>query len=409
MANDYTQSLFQALILGRLGTNYFNFNRYWRKTRNLYSHTLVMFSQRRWLVQLFVFDSYLSSNQQFSNVRQLTQQLTQLSTTFLLFNQGLKISQQKLNGQVLAKINYYYKHQPSKNYYQKELIVSERTLVENFQPAAPAAIIEKGNFFSIPEYDLISDQLKSNFFYQPLPLSKPGLIKDSVLILTQDEAQPFSYQSYPLSSLCQMDWFNQSLTYFQLTNKEDQHLSVPAEISDENRQSRLDSTFFLIQPLVTTDQEPDFNFLFSFFCQQIKPRQARLQKLQELSSKINQEQQRVINNKVQVSWRILRYHRHGMINLWLKFIQYRISQRGVYQIRSVVYPLLRYVQTMNLKVSGWQLRCRGRFTRQQRADDQRFKFGQGIKPTSYAYEVDQAFFTVPLKFGAIGLMLTVRY
>ena len=54
------------------------------------------------------------------------------------------------------------------------------------------------------------------------------------------------------------------------------------------------------------------------------------------------------------------------------------------------------------------LRCAGRFTRRQRADRAAYRWGR-LGRGDPATRVEEAFFTVPLRFGAVGVTLLVSY
>lgn len=344
-----------------------------------------MFNQQRWVVQLFLFDLYLTSAYRWLNYHRLQTRLRRVARLFSLVSQGFVI---RRNWGVPKKIKKILA------YRRQNLTASYRRQKQKGHRFIHQQLLEGGLFIYRPDYKQVKRHPRQNFSYFTAPVVSSRIMPG------------VTFQPPPVKILVYPEIIYQGLTYFR---PPDYDLMLAPRWPRRKPPTRLDTTRHLTPLVVTREQSINFQFLFERFIRQIRPRQARLQKLRELSTWLNQEQSRVVGRPVSVCWRILRYKRHGLINLWLSFIRFRVNQRSVYQIRSIVYPLARQVKLNSYRQQGWHLRCSGRFTRQQRADYKRFNFGYGVKPTSYGYEVDQAFFTFPLKFGSIGLKLTVRY
>jgi len=99
--------------------------------------------------------------------------------------------------------------------------------------------------------------------------------------------------------------------------------------------------------------------------------------------------------------------RVGTLETLMNHLSYRIRGRFERRIRGVALPLLGTTRRVFGAV-GAHLRCSGRFTRRPRGETQTFKWGvlQRGTPTT---RVEQSFLTVPLRFGAVGVTLTVAY
>jgi len=318
--------LLQGLLLEQMMGYYFRSNRYWLRARNIYSHSLVFFSQNHWVVQCFVFERPRTvSKRQFFFLKK---QLRQLIIVYRLMTKGFLLRRNWELYPTRRRVKYLKRFSLTRGYG----LENDKKL---FQPWINSS------------WDQTYHQL---IFFHP-------------------------------SSYDQM--FDQGLT-------------------------RYDSTKFL-QPFEHKLTTPNLKFLFSQLLNQLRPTQSRLSFLERLSQKLTTQYKIIIKNKIYLYWRVLSYIRHGLIKLWLNFLKFRINNRGTYRVRSIVYPLYRYVKQHRLANQGWELRCQGRFSRQQRAEHKLFRFGSGVKATTYYHVVDQVFFTFPLKFGSIGLKLTVRY
>jgi len=88
-------------------------------------------------------------------------------------------------------------------------------------------------------------------------------------------------------------------------------------------------------------------------------------------------------------------------------LAYRLQGRGERRLRGVALPLLNLTRQLP-GVTGAAVRCHGRFVRRQRADHQTYRWGT-LHRTNLAVAVDQGFATAALRFGAVGVTLTVGF
>lgn len=88
-------------------------------------------------------------------------------------------------------------------------------------------------------------------------------------------------------------------------------------------------------------------------------------------------------------------------------LAYRLQGRGERRLRGVAIPLLNLTRQLP-GVTGAAVRCHGRFVRRQRADHQTYRWGT-LHRTNLAMAVDQGFATAALRFGAVGVTLTVGF
>ena len=88
-------------------------------------------------------------------------------------------------------------------------------------------------------------------------------------------------------------------------------------------------------------------------------------------------------------------------------LAYRLQGRGERRLRGVALPLLNLTRRLP-GVTGAAVRCHGRFVRRQRADHQTYRWGT-LHRTNLAVTVDQGFATAALRFGAVGVTLTVGF
>lgn len=86
-------------------------------------------------------------------------------------------------------------------------------------------------------------------------------------------------------------------------------------------------------------------------------------------------------------------------------MRYRLRGRIEMRARRVALPLLKGALRLR-GVIGAEVRCHGRFSRRQRASHDVFRAGR-LGQLSNPREV--GFATVPLRFGAVGVTLTVSY
>lgn len=99
--------------------------------------------------------------------------------------------------------------------------------------------------------------------------------------------------------------------------------------------------------------------------------------------------------------------RVGTLDTLMNHLSYRIRGHSERRIRGVALPLLGVTRRV-LGAVGAHLRCSGRFTRRPRGETRSFKWGRLRRGTPTA-RVEQSFLTVPLRFGAVGVTLTVAY
>lgn len=99
--------------------------------------------------------------------------------------------------------------------------------------------------------------------------------------------------------------------------------------------------------------------------------------------------------------------RVGTLETLMNHLSYRIRGRFERRIRGVALPLLGTTRRVSGAV-GAHLRCSGRFTRRPRGETQTFKWGV-LRRGTPTTRVEQSFLTVPLRFGAVGVTLTVAY
>lgn len=88
-------------------------------------------------------------------------------------------------------------------------------------------------------------------------------------------------------------------------------------------------------------------------------------------------------------------------------MKYRLRGRIEMRARRVALPLLRGALRLR-GVVGAEVRCHGRFSRRQRASHDVFRAGK-LGRTQVSTPREVGFATVPLRFGAVGITLTVSY
>lgn len=99
-------------------------------------------------------------------------------------------------------------------------------------------------------------------------------------------------------------------------------------------------------------------------------------------------------------------HYWGVATL-LARMKYRLGGRIEMRARRVALPLLRAALRLGGAI-GAEVRCHGRFSRRQRASHEVFRAGK-LGRTDTATPQEAGFATVPLRFGAVGITLTVSY
>jgi hypothetical protein len=88
-------------------------------------------------------------------------------------------------------------------------------------------------------------------------------------------------------------------------------------------------------------------------------------------------------------------------------MKYRLRGRIEMRARRVALPLLRGALRLRGAI-GVEVRCHGRFTRRQRATHNVYRAGR-LGRTQVSTPQEVGFATVPLRFGAVGVTLTVSY
>ena len=106
-------------------------------------------------------------------------------------------------------------------------------------------------------------------------------------------------------------------------------------------------------------------------------------------------------------WSRIPHLRVGTLETLMNHLSYRIRGRFERRIRGVALPLLGLTRRIPTAV-GAHLRCSGRFTRRPRGETQNFTWGV-LRRGTPSTRVEQSFLTVPLRFGAVGVTLTVAY
>lgn len=365
------------MALNRGVENYFNYNHHWLKSKNLHSHTLTFWFNRRWVVQIFVLDTHLASAKQWSKQRMIERHLQELAAEHYLSMVGLDMK---------AEFDRRLKPPREPSRLNPYLVVSPTRYLRRRRRRR---LVYHGNFITHPS--------KDDFKFLPARDRHRGVLYRNHL-LPRRARHPRRRRIILPRSVVKINAHHR-MTYFA---SEKFDLLTP-----RSGLVRLDTTRYLL-PL-NTSGVVSFAPNFSTFVNQIQPRGARLGLLSDLSRLLQTQFSRVVRRPVEFSWRIIKYPHQGLITMWLNFIRYRVNQRATYKVRTIVYPLLRYAAREGLSHAGWSIRCHGRFTRQQRAERGTYRFGAGVKAFNHHHLVDQVLYTFPLKFGAIGIKLTVRY
>lgn len=109
------------------------------------------------------------------------------------------------------------------------------------------------------------------------------------------------------------------------------------------------------------------------------------------------------------TWCWIRLGRPGYLGVatLLARMRYRLRGRIEMRARRVALPLLRSALRLRGAI-GAEVRCHGRFSRRQRASHDVFRAGR-LGRTQVATPREVGFATVPLRFGAVGVTLTVSY
>ena len=106
-------------------------------------------------------------------------------------------------------------------------------------------------------------------------------------------------------------------------------------------------------------------------------------------------------------WVRLNRPRYLGVATLLARMKYRLRGRIEMKARRVALPLIRGALRLR-GVMGVEVRCNGRFSRRQRASHDVFRVGK-LGRTQVATSQEVGFATVPLRFGAVGVTLTLSY
>ena len=357
---DYNVALLQGQTLAAVGHHYFKYNQAWRASQQIYSHSVVTWWNQTWVVQLFI----LQELPPVDHHSQIEEGLIKMITYITEITPALEF---KLNyDQLIDKQLPLGVHQP--------LSANDRFRI----------------LFGWP-----SENLRSKFdFFQPL--NRPGqhrwVERNSLAYDTEyygeDQFHKISTFSYYLDRKGRQR-FDKRVLPVRWPRRYDRFQRVYVDHLEAGDQIRLRRMFYR-------------------FVRLVRPRK-QWRPFLLLSEALAKDYQKVIKNRVRFVWRVIQHASEGGINLWLGWFTLKINQRGTYHTRRIAYPLLSWAHEQEIDFKGFRLRCAGRFTRQQRADYQVMRFGRCTNPANLRQRVDQVFFTFPLKFGAIGLTLTVNF
>lgn len=110
-----------------------------------------------------------------------------------------------------------------------------------------------------------------------------------------------------------------------------------------------------------------------------------------------------------VRWRWCRFRNfhNGGAHTFLAVVRYALRGRGYRGIAGVVRPLLRVTRRAPY-AGGASVRCAGRFGRKQRAEYKVHGWGR-LTRSGVGAPVEEARLLLPLKFGVVGVTLTVSF
>lgn len=92
---------------------------------------------------------------------------------------------------------------------------------------------------------------------------------------------------------------------------------------------------------------------------------------------------------------------------WISYLRYRVRGKFERSANSIVLPLLRHARRSK-RLRGCIIKCNGRFTRKQRAGHTRQQYG-ATRRSDLSAATEQGFLSFPLKFGAVGITITLLY
>jgi len=93
------------------------------------------------------------------------------------------------------------------------------------------------------------------------------------------------------------------------------------------------------------------------------------------------------------------------LDLVLRFFDWKMKRR--FTINQTVWPFLKQVRRTNRFIRGFFLVGSGRFTKKQRADIKKYKYGK-VKLGTYYYRLNHAFSTITTKYGLCGLKFWIN-
>lgn len=93
------------------------------------------------------------------------------------------------------------------------------------------------------------------------------------------------------------------------------------------------------------------------------------------------------------------------LDLVLRFFDWKMKR--FFTINQTVWPFLKKVKKTSRFIRGFFLVGRGRFTKKQRADIKKYKYGK-VRLGSYNYRLNHAFSTITTKYGTCGLKFWVN-
>ena len=93
------------------------------------------------------------------------------------------------------------------------------------------------------------------------------------------------------------------------------------------------------------------------------------------------------------------------LDLVLRFFDWKMKR--YFTINQTVWPFLKKVKKTNRFIRGFFLVGSGRFTKKQRADIKKYKYGK-VRLGSYNYRLNHAFSTITTRYGLCGLKFWIN-
>ena len=396
LGRDYNVALLQGLTLLEVATYFFRFNSFWHLSQKIYSHSIVVWQQHSWLIQCFVLEPTVDDHP--ARALNTERALNQICKRFILNEHAMRF-----------KVKY--DHLVDKQI-DKSSIVSERWETaynsKKWLPF-PNQLLFGRLHFQCQNSEIIYPRTWFPRVIRPVRRVRRS-DPDEEPIYEQSWVAPLDFRWWYVKKHTSR-WNNfgyDSNTYqrsstYQYVRHGDGRIAFDKRVTTR-RCAIMEHTWITEQVMKKKCQVTLARLAVAL--QPVNNQQAWFKKL---SYYLNTEYQRVINNRVNFCWRLISSARHGNINLWLGLLALRVNQRGTYRARAIAFPLMSWAEQQEITTAGVQFRCAGRFTRKQRADYEVYRFGQHTSFNNLTRAVDQVFFTFPLKFGAIGITLTVNY